>query len=189
MLKEVTMKKFFTLFILIFFCATQLLPAFAIREDDYLSAQRETVHLGSRLHKKYEGGIFRITNKSQEHIVIQDVVFDGSVNSDVAYSTIHRSSLKMGFKMLAGGILYTIPTLGISLVGAVVVTPFAVMSNSIGNLGAHQDCHRYHHPIKSGVLAPETTFEGKIIMLKGQPSRMTVLYNIEGNDETRTLRF
>jgi len=183
------MKKLFSIILLFIFSCIFVLPANAVQKDGYISIDRNSKHLGSRLHKEYVGYVYNITNTSNQDITIDGISIEDNVSSDVAYSTIKRSSLAMGAKTIGSGLIFALPTLTLSLIGAVLIAPIQMISNSWGNAGAKQDSKRYDKPYQLGILKSSSSMEFKILATKKKKPTVTVLYHLPDNTELQKLSY
>jgi len=182
------MKKFLALLIIICVNMLYFIPAFADTQDEYIKINRDYKHMGSRMHKEYKGCIYKITNISDQQIEIAGISLEDNLTSDAAYSTIKRSSIGQGLKIIGTGLAFALPTLTISLIGSVVVAPFAMISNSIGNIGAKQDAKRYDKKIEKAILSSGESAELKTIITKHKAPSITVFYKVANDLETKELK-
>lgn len=183
------MKKILSVIILLVFCLTYILPANAKAKDDYISIDRDSKHLGSRLHKEYVGYVYTIENISDKSIIIDGISFQDNITGNAAYGTVSRSSIAEGLKTLGVGLAFALPTLTLSLIGSVIITPVVMIGNTCGNIGAKQDSERYDKTVDSAYLKPSSKIELKTLAARFNKPTITIMYHIEQENNLLKLSY
>ena len=140
------MKKTASLIILFMMLFNIAYPAFSMtktEENDYLKIERKSRHLHSRLSKKYTGYEYTIKNIYNEPVTIENVSIWDNASDKVAYLSVKRLGVRASAETLAAGAALALPTLTLSLIGAVIAVPFVIVSNAAGNVGANQEAKRF----------------------------------------------
>ena len=161
------MKKLLSSLLLLLFVISANLPAFS-STGDYLKIKRKSKHLHSRLSKDYVGFEYHIKNISDVPVKIEAVSLSDDVSGKAAYVSVKRTGLRATTETLAGGAALALPTLGISLIGAAVATPFIVLGSLWGNQGAHMEANRYDKPLETDIIQPKET-----VVVKTLANRLT----------------
>lgn len=154
--------------------------------DNYLTVEKQSKHLGSRLNKSFEGYKYKITNSSDSKIEIVTVSIENYLSGDVAYSEVDKSSIGIGLKTLGEGMLHAVPTLTLSLICGVVATPIKMVGNSVGNIGAKLESVKYDSkPIEQLILEPNQTVELKILGFKRAKKPIIKIYYYTNDSELK----
>lgn len=176
------MKKFIALVLTMLMLSSNSLTALAAtktEKNNYIKAERKTRHLHSRLSKTYTGYDYEIKNVYNQPVKIQGISVWDNATGKVAYLSVKRTGVRAAAETLAAGTALALPTLTLSLIGAVVAVPFIIVGNQIGNVGANQEAHRYdklhNEPVE---LKPNEVIKFKTMALhRHAPSARIIFVN------------
>lgn len=156
-------------------------------KNDYIKIERTSRHLHSRLSKKYTGYDFTIKNVYNKPVTIQNVGIRDNASAKIAYLSIKRTGLRAASETLGVGVALALPTLTISLIGAVVAVPFIIVGNTIGNIGAGQESRRFDKSAALGIIPPKGEMKFKAISLRLHPPITVVTFTNPITDEAMNL--
>lgn len=181
------MKKLLSLICLTVFALNSAMPAFCgtkTEENNYLKIKRTSKHLHSRLSKEYTGYEYEIKNIYNEPVTLETVSFWDDASGQVAYASVNHSAMTTARKTLGKGLEFAIPTLTISLIGSVVVLPFAIIGNHFGNSGAKKESQRFNKQnIQPTQLKPNEEIVLKTLALRNHKPSMRLGFKNPITDE------
>ncbi len=167
------------------------LPSFAnIKEEEnnYLTAERESHQLHSRLKELYTGYEFTIKNIYSKPIKIQAINVWDNASGTVAYLSVKKSSKEAAFNTINKGATYALPTLTLSLWGGLIASPFSAAKNSIANKNALKESEKYDKkPIEPFELKPNETYKFKTLALSKRAPSMRLIFQNPLTDENMNL--
>ena len=185
------MKKIISAIILFVFCFFQHLPAFSLsktEENNYLSLKRTSKHLHSRLSKEYTGYEYELKNIYDKPINIQSISVWNNASSQIAYLSVKRTGARAAAETLSTGVALALPTLTLSLIGSVIATPFIIVGNQIGNIGANKEAKRYDKRQNSAfTIQPKEEIVFKTMALHRHKPSVKVMFTNPITDENMTL--
>lgn len=183
------MKKILSVLLLlsICFCIPVKCLAKTIQNEDLsITANRNRTH--SRLSKDYDGYIYHLTNKTNGTITLQSITMEDSTSGLAAAKGVQKSSLGIGAKTIADGVLWALPTLTLSIWGSIILAPVKMVSNSFGNVGAKQEGKRYDRkPEFPYTLNNCETVEIRALGVRHHNIKFKVLYNTADDSTIKEL--
>ena len=169
------MKNKFAVFCLLFLLFNTNLSVFAAvitEQNDYIKAQIESKDLHSRLSQTYTGYEGVIKNIYDKPVTIDNITVWDNANSTVAYLSVKRTAKDAANDVFSTGKNIALQTFGLSLIGSAVVSPFAMLSNRIGNNQAQKEAQKYDK-----IISAKTTIDpGKEITIRTMALKKYVPY-------------
>lgn len=170
------MKKILSSFLVFLTFVTFALPSFADASDNFLTVNKNSRHLHSRLSKHYVGYEYIIKNKSKDPVEITAMSLTDNVTGEAAYLSIRRTGLAASTAVLTTGVALALPTLSLSLIASAVAVPFILVGNVFGNIGAKQDSKRYSKDLNENILQPKDTVKFTTLAKRFSSAKLKIIY-------------
>ena len=163
---------YFIMFLLLFNTGTGSFASVITEQNDYLKAQMEAKELHSRLSQTYTGYECIIKNIYDKPVTIDNITVWDNANSTVAYLSVKKTGKDAANEMFESGKNIAVPTFGLSLIGSALASPFAILSNRIGNNNAQKEANKYDN-----IISSKTTIEpGKEIQIRTMALKRYIPY-------------
>ncbi len=179
------MKKVFSLILSALLVFELSLPAFSMTKTyngENIKVERKTRHLHSRLSKKYTGYEYIITNTSNAPVTLESVTLTDNSSGHAAYNSVKRTGLGAAGETLGWGLGLVLPTLTLSLIGAVVACPFIIAGSLAGNLGAKAEGKRYDKTIsQTAIVLEKKPLILKVIAPHRHAPNVTFIYSVNNS--------
>ena len=180
------MKKIIAIFCIIATTAFfNIIPAFAELDSQSFTIIRNNVPLKSIINRRYNGFDYTIKNHTKQKLIIKNFIVDKGVNSQIAYENSRRKGWEAAGVTFLYGYQYAMPTMGLSLAGAVIAWPIFLGSSMFGNMGARQEARRFASASikKEGVIKPKEKIDFKVFAEDGiLPTITIILEDSEGKN-------
>ena len=185
------MKKFLStiIFFILFFGINNAVFAQPKTEsNNYLSIERESKILKSRLSDIYTGYEYKIKNIYNEPVLIENIDIWNNAKAQVAYLSVKKSNSETAKQTMQKGIQYALPTLATSVIVSAIAVPFTVMNNNMGNKGALSEAERFDSEhITNYTLKPNQELTIKTLAIKKYIPLIRLSFKNPLTDEKMTL--